>query len=1324
MATREVIEQSPITVTLTRAWWIGITGAVLAAALDVGQLFVHTAREGGLISADVWGALAAQALAVGLGVSVAALLLVLLYGLLCGCSLPPFLGRHGLAAAALGAAAAIPVLWFCGRLASGAWVSQQALISGLIRYGLPVAILAVLVLIAVLIPRFLERSRVSGLIAFALISAVAAATFHWVDGNLYRTGNYDFIHDALSLMTLGCATLAAASLLARWNPRPGKALALSVLCLLGGLALVYFAAPKGQVRMALDRTTVRASRVERYVARLRPQKPIQVFDLEEHLAAIAAHRAYADEVATGPEMTPHVSSDTWSVLWITVDTVRADHISAYGYERPTSPRLDELARGGALFENAWSQNNLTAFSMQSMFFGVYPPSTPYARARHGEFTRDESVRSLAQQLTDAGYSTCSIPALPGQALRYPEYVAMIDGFEQVNPGAKGTHGLNAPEQNRRALTFLENLEDTEQFFLWLHYMDPHAPYEFHERESFGTGSVDRYDGEIRRADHHLGIILDRLEQLGRRDRTIVVVNSDHGEALGDHASDHHGSTLFEEQIHVPLVILVPGLPAHRVVTPVENVDVMPTLLDFLNLKKPAHLEGESLADLLLHGDPVGETPRLPVALSFQMLEELSNLNGSNIEAIRLGHHKLVVPAERSRIQLHDLEEDPRELTEFSDRLPKERDQLMGLLEAFRTTFRSVTAEAASAEPPQKYTKLLATEKAPSTRSTITGIAAQYGSPEGEGIIRTEWETHGLKSQMLGLLARYGTFLESDDHESILRHSLTEAVPFGVCCRALETLLALDRERQRQILSDRGDDLARNLSAPFPIAVRAAELLANLGDDRGAGVLKGALQSDDYRARWRSACALGDLGDNVGLAELVREFPVMEFEPELASMGLKVLSRFGVKDVLPHVISMLGNPYMNETLRRGALNYLKDVGGEQVEPGLLLSMGAWNPELAAEAGKLYRSLFGGERHAGAKHRSRSLRSALELLDQNQWTAAAEQLSAMASSSVTVTWLEHLSVSAWTGARQEGEARVFRERVLGESGARPWHEAARLGADRAPKPRRLEVLSFQILGCPQSTDRMVTARLHLRNSGQSFLHGGRHPAAPRLGLVQVDGNGQAEPVAGLAKTLPSTGLKPGESCVVGLRFRLPEPNRVVELRVSGSGTSGLFASAPLLVDGERTMAFQPVHEDAKPRAVPIIYKGRALAERWLTRHITQEWAVDPEGAAYFSFDHQGAQLLSEPILLPPTGLLVSLRFEILMPPALADTPVFSSLYWSYGKKGEFSGKQAHRGSLPPNQVHTLEARVPGTGKPDVTRFRLDLGHHSGLVRIDSIQVRPGS
>jgi arylsulfatase A-like enzyme len=281
-----------------------------------------------------------------------------------------------------------------------------------------------------------------------------------------------------------------------------------------------------------------------------------------------------------------------NIVLITVDALRADHVSAYGYKRKTTPVLDKLASEGLRFSNAYSQAPQTVDSVPSMMTGLYPSNLPRdylcRRAKRlgkpYSYYLTEDVPLLAERLKAKGYTTQGYVSL--HVLWTLGLDRGFDGFTVEGP------------QNRLVDEFIKTVEN-EPFFLWIHYNYTHAPYVRRGKINFGSSSIDRYDSEIARTDEVIGNVLKTVQDRGLRDNTLFIVTADHGEEFRDHGGTFHGSKLYNELIHVPLIISGPQISRAVVGTYVELVDLVPTLVLALQIgTNPNEFDGESLFDAI------------------------------------------------------------------------------------------------------------------------------------------------------------------------------------------------------------------------------------------------------------------------------------------------------------------------------------------------------------------------------------------------------------------------------------------------------------------------------------------------------------------------------------------------------------------------------------------------------------------------------------------------------------------------------------------------------------------------------------------------------
>jgi len=325
--------------------------------------------------------------------------------------------------------------------------------------------------------------------------------------------------------------------------------------------------------------------------------------------ALAALLTLALPSCNGPSTVERGAASGYNLLLISIDTTRADRLGAYGYAAAETPAIDQLAQTGLLFERCYSPAPLTLPSHSSLFTGLDP--FVHGARDNGSYRLNDSFETLTERLAAAGYATA------GEVAAYvlnAEF-GLDQGFESYGDtqSVSVDDASSARFVERRgdeiadaAIHQLQQLSGSERpFFLFVHFFDPHAPYE--APDGWADSRPHPYDGEIAWVDHQVGRLFSELERSGAADRTIVVLTSDHGESLGEHGEETHAVFLYDSTQHVPLLIAAPGkLPqGRRLSEPVRTIDIAPTLLDLLGLPALA-AQGESLLPRV-GGDKGAET---------------------------------------------------------------------------------------------------------------------------------------------------------------------------------------------------------------------------------------------------------------------------------------------------------------------------------------------------------------------------------------------------------------------------------------------------------------------------------------------------------------------------------------------------------------------------------------------------------------------------------------------------------------------------------------------------------------------------------------------
>lgn len=401
----------------------------------------------------------------------------------------------------------------------------------------------------------------------------------------------------------------------------------------------------------------------------------------------------ADDAAAPDADTPTGPRFEGNLLFILVDTTRGDRLGVAGYApdgRSRTPRIDALAGGAAYFARAHAQAPNTARSIPSILTGHYPSRIAVDRAdRNFPVTLDDNV-TLFELLSEAGMTTA------GFASHYYFEVnpGILQGFASFdNTGAapmeRDKAEVAAPRIVPRAVDAIGRFARAgERFAVFVHLFEPHSDYVRHDGIPVRSGKLsDRYDGELEAADLWVGRLLDGLDAAGATDDTIVVLVSDHGEGFGEHRLGgrriyYHGRTLYQELLHVPLIIKVPGQSPARVDTPVSLVDVVPTLLELFAIEAPPGLAGRSLAPAI-GGAPLSPRP------VFAELLPASYWPHAAKSILHQGHKLIQYLVPERRLELYDLTADPGEQNDLSRSQPATvadlRDRLIEWIELDLTT---------------------------------------------------------------------------------------------------------------------------------------------------------------------------------------------------------------------------------------------------------------------------------------------------------------------------------------------------------------------------------------------------------------------------------------------------------------------------------------------------------------------------------------------------------------------------------------------------------------------------------------------------------------
>lgn len=422
----------------------------------------------------------------------------------------------------------------------------------------------------------------------------------------------------------------------------------------------------------------------------------------------------ASSVGCGGGEAPADGND-WNVLLVTLDTTRADRLSCYGYEVQTTPHLDRLAEDGVLFERAISTAGITPMSHSSILTGLnnYSHGMRVFYSDEVSHKLKDSVDTLPEILARRGYKTAACVS------SYPvsEEYGLNQGFEHFTTGID-VEALDLKTQQKHAefwveggslntqrrgdltvndaISWLDKEGEKGPWCMWVHLFDVHdyslvPPLEYAKEfgiNAYPRGEVDgksvewrekMYDPEMRFQDAQVGRIFQWLRDKGLYDNTIVVVTADHGQGLKDGMQRHGWAKhrlLYDWSLHVPMIVKVPGMkPDQRVKNQVRTIDIVPTVLEALNVPAKKPVEGESMLPLI-RGEVETEA-RLAYAEALNMYDDHAPRRGmpehsrnENLYMVSDGDWKMIFHREREEHELFDLRNDPLELKNVASDKPE------------------------------------------------------------------------------------------------------------------------------------------------------------------------------------------------------------------------------------------------------------------------------------------------------------------------------------------------------------------------------------------------------------------------------------------------------------------------------------------------------------------------------------------------------------------------------------------------------------------------------------------------------------------------------
>lgn len=609
-------------------------------------------------------------------------------------------------------------------------------------------------------------------------------------------------------------------------------------------------------------------------ARVAPPLPIEDDESSAALTAAALH----------PGAAGNARALDWSnrdIVVITIDALRADHVSSYGYARRTTPNIDRLAEQGTRFTHAYCPTPHTSYSVTSMLTGKYMRPLLVMNAPGAA-----ESQTWADYLRLYGYRTAAF---------YPPALFFIDEqrFKAMQERSLGfeykKEEFADPTLRRKQIAdYVANAPQDKPLFLWVHLFEPHEPYVRHTEHPFpGDQAVDAYDSEVALADSIVGEVVQVVEK--RRSGAVFMVSADHGEEFGDHGGRYHGTTVYEEQVRVPLVVAGAGVATRVVDTPVQTIDLFPTTLRALDVPLPARARGRDIGPIL-----AGKAPAKEDGLAFAETDEYT--------LVARGDDRLVCMRKISSCTLFDVATDPTEQKPIVDR-PAKVQELRRLGAAIERENGRVEASAI----PEALRQGLQGD-----RDTAEEVATLLDDARVD--IRREAARclYGLDAKEVTTQLRRAASRDEDDR--VKTWALLSLVRLGEePLDTAEAMLRQDDPRLRAAaalaLAHRGDgrgeaELVRRFETKFDAADpnrvdenEARTLIGALGAIKARSAVPALARAlDDVRLRGYVATAIGAIGDPKGRDPLLTAFSEERYE-HLRPLEARALVKLGAKDDL-------------------------------------------------------------------------------------------------------------------------------------------------------------------------------------------------------------------------------------------------------------------------------------------------------------------------------------------------------------------------------------------------------------------------------------------